>query len=57
LKIHRSYSKPETNGWALGYKNEKKVSNLKDGPPMKPRSQNKKQDGLQALMCSTKDLT
>jgi hypothetical protein len=43
--------------WALGYKNEKKVSNLKDGPPMKPRSQNEKQDGLQALMCTIENLT
>jgi hypothetical protein len=35
----------------------KKVSNLQDGPPMKPRSHNEKEDGLQALMCTTENLT
>jgi len=40
----------------LGYKNEKEVSNLKDGLLMKPKSQNENKVGLQAFMCTIKDL-
>jgi hypothetical protein len=44
------------NGF-LGYKNEKKVSNLNKGLLMKPNSHNEKKDGLQTLMCTIEDLT
>jgi hypothetical protein len=30
LKVHWSYSKPKTNGWALGYKNGKKGIQFKE---------------------------
>jgi hypothetical protein len=50
LKVHYSYSKLETNGWAFKLQNEKKGLQFKGWASNETKTHNKKKDGLQTLI-------